>query len=271
MQRMIVTLTLCAGSLFALAAPAAAQGHSTGAEIEKQMTEISRLMRESERLLLEMTKIDRLVEQQRRLVEELKKLKPPEQDANQQNAEGDTDEQKKAQQEAEAAKRKQLQEKQAELRRKLEKLFKNQDDASRSTVQQLEKLLRNLPSGGGGGGSGGTPDPNSQQPKPGEEPDNKEQKQNDGKKDPKKDKQGQDGDKPEQQTRQEQEKQEKEKKARSQLARIEAWMARLPPAQQERISRNDFSGFPPRYRRLLREYTRLRAKREAEERPDDER
>ena len=73
------------------------------------------------------------------------------------------------------------------------------------------------------------------------------------------------GDQPDNpQSRKDQKQREKKSERDSQIARIEAWMARLPPAQLERISRNDYSGFPPRYRRLLREYTRLLAKREAE-------
>ena len=52
------------------------------------------------------------------------------------------------------------------------------------------------------------------------------------------------------------------------LRRIEAWIARLPPEEQERLSRDDLSGVPARYRRLIREYTALRAKREAEQEAD---
>ena len=48
------------------------------------------------------------------------------------------------------------------------------------------------------------------------------------------------------------------------LKQIQAWIARLPPEQLERINRGDLSFIPDRYRRLVREYTALRAKRESE-------
>ena len=262
--------------LFALLVtrPAIAQdggGHAGGAgaeDIGKKMSEISRLMRESERLLLEMTKIEQIVAQQRRVVEQLEKLKTPKQDdpaggtnAGQKQAEKQKQEQQQA---AEKKQREQLQQKQAELRRKLENLFKNQDRASSGSVTALEELLRSLPSGGGQGGGSGPP---QSQQSGGEKKKKKgdEKKQND-KKD-KKDKNKQD--KPRDGETRDEKREEREREKQSQIDRIEAWIARLPRIQLEAINRNDFSSFPPRYRRLLREYTRRRAKREAEDNRDD--
>ena len=133
--------------VFAAATPAQAQREDRGAEIKKKMADISRLMRESERLLLEMTKIDRLVEQQRRVVEELKTLKPPETEQPSSTQAGG---EAKPEQSADQKKRSELVKKQKELRRKLEELFENQHTASKMSVSQLEDLLRNLPTGGGG-------------------------------------------------------------------------------------------------------------------------
>jgi len=73
------------------------------------------LMRESERLLLEMTKADRLVQQQRQIVEELKKLEQPKAPTGSETrAEPETDATKK--------KRKELQQRQREIRERMEKL-----------------------------------------------------------------------------------------------------------------------------------------------------
>ena len=47
-------------------------------------------------------------------------------------------------------------------------------------------------------------------------------------------------------------------------------LRRLPPEEQDRINRNDFSTIPSRYRKLVEEYTTRRAKREAEREKDDE-
>jgi hypothetical protein len=225
------------------------------------MAEISKLMRESERLLLEMTMIDRLVEQQRRVVSELEKLEPPREEQPAGSDAGGEPQRTEQQQREEKAKRDELRAKQQELRRRLEDLFRNQDDASRQSVEQLEKLLRNLPRGGGGMGEGPPDQKKPSGPEPEDDAKKKEREQNDPK-------QGEERREPtpeEQRRSQEERKREEEKQnAQSRLAIMDAWMARLPPAQLERISRNDFSGFPPRYRRLLREYTQLRAKQEAE-------
>jgi hypothetical protein len=59
--------------------------------------------------------------------------------------------------------------------------------------------------------------------------------------------------------------------AAARAKRVEAWIARLPPEDQERINRNDFSRVPLQYRRLIEEYTAQRAKREAEADPDRDR
>jgi hypothetical protein len=249
--------------LGSVAIPARAQGHSQTAEIKKKMEDISRLMRESERLLLEMTMIDRLVEQQRRVIEELKKLETPkEEQPSEATPQKDPKADPNQEQAAEKQMRDDLVKKQRELRKKLEDLFKNQDAASKMSVTQLEELLRNLPSGGGGGHSRmpTRKKPNGD-PKPQE---GEEKKQRDKKgKEQKGDEKPQDGE-----TRDDQKPESKRNKD-AQANHIQVWIARLPRAQQERISRGDFSGFPSRYRRLLREYTRRRAKREAEDRDDE--
>jgi len=251
-----LVLALFAGLLLPAGA-ARAQHEDQAGEMRKKMAEISQLMRDSERLLLEMTKIDRLVEQQRRVVDELEKLEPPEQPANAASKQGG-----EPQDEERERKRAQLQQQQQELQRKLAELFQSQDSAAQQSVAALEKLLRELPKGGSGGGSP-QPEQNQQQtpPEDGEKPEEKKQGDADrkGQKDQQKPREDKTSSLDEKKS-----KEEREREAR--LARHEAWIARLPPEQQERISRGDFSGFPARYRRLLREYTRLRAEREAKER-----
>jgi hypothetical protein len=221
--------------------------------MKKKMAEISRLMRESERLLLEMTKADRLVQQQREIVEQLRKLKQPKAPTQGGTAaEPETDETKK--------KRKELKQRQREIRVRMEKLFENQENAARLTEKQLTYLLQNLPKGGGPGHpSSMSPGKDSSGQSPSDEKKD-EQKTNDPK-----DEKSKEDDSGSSREREKQKKREKE----AQLNRYDGWVARLPRAQQERISRGDFSGFPPRYRRLLREYTRLRAEREVERKRED--
>ncbi len=48
----------------------------------------------------------------------------------------------------------------------------------------------------------------------------------------------------------------------------DAWLARLPPEEQERLRRGDFSNIPQRYRRLVERYTMNAARSEAEEDTD---
>jgi len=241
-------------------------GHAGGAGAEdfgKKMAEISQLMRESERLLLEMTKIEQIVAQQRRVVEQLEKLKTPKQNDPAGGTEQERKQKQEQQQAAEKKQREQLQQKQAELRRKLEDLFKNQDRASSGSVLALEELLRNLPAGGGQGGGSGPPQPQQRGNEKKKKAQEKKQNEKKGKKEKSEQDKQRDGE-----TRDEK-REEKEREKESQIDRIEAWIARLPRTQLEAINRNDFSSFPPRYRRLLREYTRRRAKREAEDTRDD--
>lgn len=214
---------------------ARAQG-SPEEEMKKRMEEIARLMRESEKLLLEITQVDRLVDRQREIVEKLKELEPPQQDA--------------------AA---ELKAKQEEIERKIQELFRDQQQKGEMTVKQLEELLRSLPRGGQGQPEH---ERNKEQRKEEERrlPEREEQKQQQARgprdqKDPERDKTPE-GRKP------------KDEAEAARLRRIEAWIARLPPEEQERLSRNDFSGVPARYRRLIREYTALRAKREGEQESD---
>ena len=240
----LIAIGLCIGLW---PAPARAQQSMTMEQLKKKMEEISQLMRESERLLLKMTQIERLAEQQRRLVEELEKLKPPTQPTEGATQPEANEEEKK--------RREELQKKQQEVRRRLENLFENQRKAGDKTVAQLVWLLKNLPSGGRGGSM--PPRPRQQGESPSDKPKQDEKKQNPDDQDgPRKNR----DDKNKKSLSDQQKKAEREQNA--QLNRIEAWVARLPRAEQERINRNDFSGFPSRYRRLLREYTRLRAERE---------
>ena len=71
-MRTLAVVFLCCGLV-------AAQDSALREKLQKQMEEISRLMRDSEGKLLEMTRVDTIVETQARVVDELQKLldKPP--------------------------------------------------------------------------------------------------------------------------------------------------------------------------------------------------
>ena len=234
MIRYVATALLLCSTL------AQAQGQNMRAEMRKRMEEISRLMRESERLLLEITRVDRLVAKQQAIVRELEKLEPPKTPKKDDPASA-----------ARQQKAEKLRKQQAEAARRLAELFDGQKKRGERTVFELGQLLKNWP---------------------------KERRQGQGQ--------------PQNKSRKEQEKRLREKQKEQQqksppgepcglpgggkkrpedkkqashaLHVIEAWIAKLPPKQQERITRGDLSDIPPRYRRLVREYTALRAKREAE-------
>ena len=63
----------------------------------------------------------------------------------------------------------------------------------------------------------------------------------------------------------ERKKKDEERKKSALERRVDAWLVRLPPEEQERLRRGDFSNVPQRYRRLVERYTINAAKREAEE------
>ena len=238
-MRTLAVLVLCCGF-------AAAQDSALRAKLQKQMEEISRLMRDSEGKLLEMTRVDTIVEAQARIVDELQKLldQPPP------ATKAATEEREKRRQE--------LEEQQEEIAKKLRDMFEGQEQSAGQTVKELQELLRNLPRQRHG--QGGKPDDKTKGPrqkqdrqkrlrdrdeKKQEEPRSPREKR-EQKRDPRTGKRAKD-----------------DTQAGARLRRIEAWIARLPPEDQERINRNDFSTIPPRYQRLVREYTALRAQREA--------
>jgi hypothetical protein len=236
--------------LFGIATLAAAQGHDMREEMKKKMDEISRLMRESEKLLLEITKVDRLVAQQQEIVRELEGLVPPPRDDA-------------AAQAAHEKKVDELKRQQSEAARRLSELFDGQRQRAETTVRQLEQLLKNWPKQRRQG------QPQDQKSKEQKEREKRlrekqnEQKQNQPQSP--RDKKDLLKDKPE---RGDQRPKDDKQSARSRR-HIEAWIASLPPMQQERISRGDLSDIPSRYRRLVREYTALRAKREAESKDEN--
>lgn len=256
MIRTCITSALALAALLVAARPAGAQpGGDLEAEMRKKMEEISRLMRDSERRLLEMTHVDRIVDQQEEIVSRLRELLPPE-EAERQAAE----EMRK--------RREQLEQSQQELSRKIQELLDGQKNAGEQTVKQLQELLKNLPRRRQEGGGGDSEE--KQQRKPDEQKRLDEQKdedrrQRDVPQDPKS-KQEEEARKREEMRGGTKPKDETDSAAR--LKRIEAWIARLPPEEQARINRNDFSSIPLRYRQLVQEYTALRAKREAEEDAD---
>lgn len=242
MRLLTIALALLVPGAFA-----AAQGHSPQEEMRRKMEEIAQLMRESERLLLEIAKADRLIAAQEEIVRRLQELEPPPSEAT-----GDRDLEKE---------REELRRQQAEIERKLSELLSGQKQRGQSAVERLRELLANLPRMQNQGGGGQQQHKRKSRGKKEEEErlrrKREEKKQNtpQGARDKRelfKDKQS-GSRRPE------------DKTERARLRRIEAWIARLPPEAQERINRGDLSTIPARYRRLVREYTALRAKREAEE------
>jgi len=241
-MRTLAVVFLCCGF-------AAAQDSALREKLQKQMEEISRLMRDSEGKLLEMTRVDTVVETQARIVDELQKLldqAPPATNAAAEERE---------------KRRQELEEQQEEIARKLKELFEGQERSAGQTVKELQELLRNLPRQRHG--QGGKPDDK----KKGKRQKHDRQKKRLRNRDEKK----------QEEPRSPREKREQKRDPRTgkrvkdnteagaRLRRIEAWIVRLPPEDQERINRNDFSTIPPRYQRLVREYTALRAQREAKE------
>ena len=258
MNRMIpTTLVLLVLGLTLPAKPARAQGRNMREEMRKRMEEISRLMRESEKLLLEITRVDRLVRRQAKIVEELKRLEPPDRPKSSDAAgEAKKERQKRGEE---------LKGKQAEVARQLNQLFDGQKQRGEGAARELMELLKNWPKSGGQGQ--GKPDEQRQKRKQGKPRDKQEQ-----------DKEIKNRDKPHSprekkdlfKNKPKRTKRPPDKKqAARQARRIDAWIARLPPEQLERINRGDLSFIPTRYRRLIREYTAKRAKREAEEDTDN--
>jgi len=245
--RIAVALALLAGASFA-------QGPSSMQEkLRRQMEDISQLMRESERLLLEIAQSDKLADRQAELVrklEELEREKPP-RDAAAAEAKKRLEETREKQEE--------LRQQQKEINRKLNELLQNQKQSSEMTVEKLVTLLANLPRQGGGGGQG--------KHKPKQRKPQREQKKDEQirKEDQRPDQPRRDKDKRKSRRGQ---KKEDERRDENRGPEIDAWIARLPPAVQERINRNDLSDIPPLYRELVREYTTRRARREAKEEGD---
>jgi hypothetical protein len=234
------------GALLVAAGWAAAQQGSIEEQIRKQAEEVSRLMRESERLLLEISRVERLVETQKQLEEELRKLLPPE------GGQGATDDER-------ARQRAELQAKQEALRKELEGMLAGQKENSTLTVQQLEELLKSMPRRPMGGGGG---DPKEKTPE------EEQRKRMQEKQDERKQHQPGTPRKPEDQPKDPQQRSDGKKPPESAESardrRIAAWIANLPAEERERINRNDLSRVPLIYRSFLEEYTTRRAKRAAE-------
>jgi len=246
--------TAILAALLLAAGNAAAQENAMVEKLRKQAEEVARLMRESERMLLEITRVDRMVETQEQIVDELRKLVPPEPPPE--GAAGGADEET-------ARKRQQLEEKQAELSRRLEHMLSGQKQSAEMTVKQLEELLRSLPRQQSQQQGQGDRD---QKPKSSDEERERRLRE---KREQEKQQQQQPRSPREKGANQKDPKMRGEKRPEqdtqaARMRRIEAWIARLPPEEQERINRNDFSNIPLRYRRLVEEYTAERAKREAE-------
>jgi len=246
--RTSLTLLLAAGI-------AAAQGGAIDDKIREQVAEISRLMRESERLLLEITRVDRLVETQKQIEEEMKKLLPPEQPAE---GGAGADEQ--------AQKRQQLEAKHAEISQRLQEMLQGEREKAAMTVQQLEELLKRLPQQQQPMGGGGSGEPQSKEEREKRLREQQEERKQHEPMSPRRE---------HEETKDRQQRTDKrraaDETAAARIKRTEAWIARLPPEDQERINRNDFSRVPARYRPLVEEYTAHRAKREAEREPEADR
>jgi len=238
MIRYVMTAVLLCSTL------AQAQGQNMREEMKKRMEEISRLMRESERLLLEITKVDRLVAKQQAILRELKKLEPPKQDKPSAQRKQKADDLKK---------------KQADAARQLSELFDGQRQRGKRTVTELQALLQNWPKDQQQGS--GQPKKKSKEQKEREKRLREKQKEQKQRSQPHKPRDEKDKFRDKKQRTK---RPEDKKQANRAVHAIEAWIAKLPPKQQERISRGDLSDIPMRYRRLVREYTALRAKREAE-------
>jgi hypothetical protein len=240
---------------------AAAQQGAMEDKLKEQVAEISRLMRESERLLLEISRVDRLVEAQKKVEEELKKLLPPDQGGQ---GGGGSEEER-------AAQRQQLESKHAEISQRLEEMLKGEQDRGQQAAERIQELLNSLP--------------RQQSMQQGSPKDSKEQKSEEEKRlqrerEEQDKKQHQQPQSPRDQKDEQKNKRERDErkpkspendKAAATAKRVEAWIARLPPEDQERINRNDFSRVPIQYRRLVEEYTAQRAKREAEKEPESDR
>jgi len=230
--------------LAALASAAVAQ-EDPREKLRRQMEEISKLMRESERLLLEISRVDRVQERQTEVARKLEELlKDPPQAGS---AAAQTRERE----------REALERQQEELRRQLEELLGGQQEKGEQLVHSLEELLRNLPRGGQGQGQG---DPSKKKERPRDDgerrPEEREElKQNDPN-DPRseRDKSNPEGRRPKDETANP-----------DRMRQIEAWLARLPPEEQERLRRGDLSHVPAPYRTVIEAYTKARAKREADE------
>jgi len=231
----------------ALAGVAAAQGGQMQQKLAEKMKAISHLMRESERLLLEITRVDKLADRQAQIVKELEKLQQPAPPPQAAAA-------------AERKKRKEkLEQEQRELQGRLRKMLDDQEQSAKLTVQELEQLLKSLPRSQSPSGG--------QQGRKKTEQKTEEQKRKAREREEKKQRQAQQPRRKQDREKERKRAEEQRRRAASQAARlrqIKAWLTRLPPEELERIQRGDFSSVPLRYRRLVREYTALRAKNEAE-------
>jgi hypothetical protein len=244
-------------ALFVAAGFAAAQEESAEEKLRQQVAEISRLMRESERLLLEITRVDRLVEAQKQVEEELRKLLPPEQ-----GGQGGAGAEERGQQQQ------QLESKHREISQRLEEMLKSEREKASLTEKQLQQLLDSLPRQQQQmQGTSGQKEPKSAEER---EKRLREREEEDRKQhQPQSPRQQRDDQKDKRQI--DDRKQPEADTAAARVKRVEAWIARLPPEDQARINRNDFSRIPIQYRRLVEEYTAQRAKREADREPNPDR